>query len=100
MPDGGGDSETPPGVLPSEVRKVARRLAQSDQHDWRTGVRSGPNATGVLAASLQTSPPEMRRVGVREILEVLPSPGHVGCPASMNTDASLVYSGNVLEIRK
>ena len=42
-------------------------------------------------ASVESSPPPLRKAGVREILEGLPAAGQVGGPPSMNTDANLGF---------
>ena len=40
---------------------------------------------------MQPPPPALRRVGVREIVDVLSTTGQVGNPSFMNTEASLRY---------
>ena len=48
-----------------------------------------PNAGGALAHNMQVPPPAMRRVGLRETLDILSIPALAGRKASMNADASL-----------
>ena len=80
------------GAWPFGSRRADKGLAQPDRHDWRIGVRLGPNASGSFASFMQTPPLGMLRVGARGILAVPSSPGHVGFPAWMNADACHGYS--------
>ena len=58
----------------SEVRQVPAGPVQRNRHDWRLGVRLGPDASGALAYEMKVRPLGMSRVGAREILDVSPSP--------------------------
>ena len=69
----------PPGRLsPIEVWKIPDRPAKTGRRHWRIGVRLGPVTGAEEANGMQTPPPALRRVGVREFLNVLPAPGQVG----------------------
>ena len=91
--DGPGELEAWLAALPLEVWQVPERPILRNQRDWRMGVRLGPNASGALAYIMWASPPGIRRVGVRGILDVSSPPGQKERPASMYTDAPLGYAG-------
>ena len=49
--------------------------------EWRLGVMSGPQASGELPQriyDLASTPPEIRKAGLREVMEVLRCKGQVG----------------------
>ena len=83
--------ENDPAALAVEAGG-ARRPVQKYQRDWRIGVRLGANVSGALAHKLQVPPPALRRARVRDVSDLLPSPGQVGNPASTNTDAYLEHA--------
>ena len=64
-------------------------------HDWRLGVRLGPNESGVYSQrifDLDATPPGIRKAGFREVIGVLRSPGQVGRPPGVATDAESGFS--------
>ena len=80
---------------PREFRTLdsARALeTPHGQHHRRIPVRFGPSASREATNSQEGPPPTLRRVGVREVLDVPSVPGQDGYPASMNTYARPGYS--------
>ena len=59
---------------------------------WRIVVCLGPQASSELANGVEAPPTAVRRVGVREILDVPSFAVQVGYLASMQTDACSGYS--------
>ena len=91
MLNGVRDLDAPLEGVAFEVQKIAPRVAGDGQRAWRFGVRRGPFASGQSANSMLSPQPDLRRLGVCEILDVLSAPGQVGYPTSMNTDAGLGF---------
>ena len=63
-------------------------------HDWRAGTHLGPNASGAYSqrvCNLGATLPGIRQAGHREVAEVIRSPGQVGYPPSVATDAQLGF---------
>ena len=70
------------------------------RYNWRLGVRLGPNASELfsqMVSDLGGAPPGIRKAGFREVVEVLRSPGQVGCPPGIATDAQLGFSGTAYQ---
>ena len=64
-------------------------------HNWRLGVRFGPNASGIfshMVSDLNAAPPGIGRAGFREVMGDLRSPGQAGYLPSIATDALLGFS--------
>ena len=87
-----GDDETPLVATDYKVWALNDRLIQvGGKHDWRMGVRKGPPASGEgtnYAQLAQCAPPAFRKTSARELLPLSWTPGQLGFPPIMSTDAS------------
>ena len=79
-----------------EFRALGEGPIQADgKRHWSTGVRLGPQPSGggsSEAEIVERAPPALREISVRELVVALSSPERVGCPPTINSDASWVSS--------
>ena len=81
----------PPVGRGFQVGELKGRNARDGKarHEWRPGVRSGPNASGIhsqMIFDLGATSPGIRKAGFREVIEVLRRPGQAGHPPIVETE--------------
>ena len=65
-----------------KLQEHSARIGKA-RHDWRPGVRLGPNSSGVYPRrvfDLDAPPAAIRKAGFGGVMKVLRSPGQVGYP--------------------